>query len=291
MRRITIDFAIPFIVAGAFAALTNFIGDKWIDKIEEKSNDVVYSDSIIGAAATDDVPVVSSIEEMMEEDCFTIHNYDSFIGIHDSAYYNGVIYDIVKLESGEYVLVDAYTNHIDYRHQKESKGSVSYDDYRVFPVGKVVHKEIPDELIEKFEKSGYYLTDTSFYVDMHGIFKYLSWDGWEQFPYLIRYCISPLVFIIVFIIVRYLMIASGLFSPLIPLRFLKKWKHFIVYYNVIYYDENIKKILDYRKQGKMEEAAKEFSILTNVSIEEAREAMKIWNDIYGEGILPMLEVK
>ncbi|MBQ3513145.1 MAG: hypothetical protein IJA32_05015 [Lachnospiraceae bacterium] len=58
---------------------------------------------------------------------------------------------------------------------------------------------------------------------------------------------------------------------------------------MIYYDENIKEILDYRKQGKLEDAAREFSILTNTSMEEAREAMNIWHEIYGEGILPKVK--
>ena len=86
---------------------------------------------------------------------------------------------------------------------------------------------------------------------------------------------------------RYILIASGIFSPLIPLRFLKKWKRFIIYYNTIYYDENIKQILDYRKQGKMEEAAREFCRLADTEMEEAMEAMDIWDEIYGEGILQM----
>lgn len=289
MRRITIDFAIPFVVAGAFVALTNYIGDKWIDKMEKKSEEIIYSDSIIGAAATDDVPVVSSIEEMMKEDCFTFHSYDTSGGIHDSAYYDGVVYDIVQLESGEWVLVDDFFYHtyFDNEEKEDDDWMCSSDIYAVYPVGKVVHKEVPDELIEKFAEYDYYLTDTSFYVDMRGDFEFFSRDDLEQ-------KIDNLCFfvaIIVFFLVRFIMISSGIFSPLIPLRFLKKWKRYIVYYNIIYYDENIKEILDYRKQGKMEDAAREFSILTNTSIEEAREAMKNWKEIYGEGILPMLKGK
>ena len=98
-----------------------------------------------------------------------------------------------------------------------------------------------------------------------------------------------MVAVIAFLLTRYLLIASGLFSPLFPLRFLKRWKRFIVYYNVVYYDENIKAICDYRKQGNMEEAAREFSILTNANMEEAREALKLWKDIYCEGILTTKE--
>ena len=109
----------------------------------------------------------------------------------------------------------------------------------------------------------------------------LSMDVMEQLIMFVKFQVG----IISFVVTRYILIASGVFQPLIPLRFLKKWKQFITYYNVIYYDENIKQILTYRKQGKMEEAAREFAILTNTGMEEAREAMKIWDSIYGEGIL------
>ncbi|MBQ3513144.1 MAG: hypothetical protein IJA32_05010 [Lachnospiraceae bacterium] len=181
MRRITIDFAIPIVVAGAFVALTNFIGDKWIDKMEEKSEEVIYSDSIIGAAATDDVPVVSSIEEMLEEDCFTFHIYDTPSGIHDSAYYDGVVYDILELESGEWVLVDDYFPHTYFDHEEKDDDDWvwSSDIYAVYPVGKVVHKTVPDKLIEEFAKYGYVLSDTSFYVDMSGDFELFSREDYE----------------------------------------------------------------------------------------------------------------
>lgn len=284
MRRMPIDFVIPIIIAGAVGALVNYAGGKWIDQKEEQSKEEVYSDTMIGAAATENVPVVKSIAEMFEEDCFTFHCEDTMTGIGQSAYYDGVVYDIYELESGETVVVDDYFYNVYYDHEESSSKWGGFSDmYAVMPVGRVVKEPVPEELIEKFEEEGYTITDPSFYVDMRGDFEFFSREDYENK----LGAVVAVVAICVFCIIRYILIASGIFSPLIPLRFLKKWKRFIIYYNTIYYDENIKQILDYRKQGKMEEAAREFCRLTDTEMEEAMEAMDIWDEIYGEGILQM----
>lgn len=226
-----------------------------------------------------------------------------------STSYDGVVYDVYELESGETVLVDDYFYNICYGGYdtdensemgsgssdtydvmpfgpilgKESFHFSSSDTYDVMPIGRVVKEPVPRELIEKFEENGYILTDPSFYVDMRGDFEYFHRKDYEEN----LDAVVGVAAICAFCIIRYIFIASGMFSPLIPLRFLKKWKRYIIYYNTIYYDENIKQILDYRKQGKIEDAAREFSHLTSADMEEAMEAMDIWDEIYGEGILQM----
>lgn len=282
MRRVPIDFAIPMVIAFGVGALVNFGGGKVIDSMEEKSKIEVYSDSQIGAAPSENVPVVSNISEMMEEDYFTFHVFDRFHDLNSSVYYEGTIYDVYEMESGELVVVDDYYIHSYYDHDEEDT-SMWPDSYLVMPIGRVVNEPLDDELIAKFKENGYTPTDTSFYIDMRGDFKEFSRDDMENKVE----NLSFLVGFIVFGIIRYLMIASGVFPPLFPLRFLKKWKKFIVYYGIIYYDENIEQILAYRKQGLYNEAAEEFSKLTNAPIYQAREAMNAWDDLYGEGILLM----
>lgn len=277
--QIRIDFAIPMVIAFGVGALVNFGGGKVLDSMEEKTKEVVYSDSQIGAAPTENVPVVSSIEEMMEEDYFTFHVTDDLV-VNNSAYYDGTVYNLYELESGEQVVVDEYYLHSYYDHD-DSDSSWWPDTYQVLPIGKVVQKPLPDELIDKFSENGYTITDTSFYVDMRGKFKDFSRDTYETKLEILSF----LVGFIVFLGIRYVLIASGIFPPLFPLRFLRKWKKYIIYYGIIYYDENIEQILAYRKQGKYEEAAVEFAKLTNAPIIQAREAMNIWDDLYGEGIM------
>ena len=57
------------------------------------------------------------------------------------------------------------------------------------------------------------------------------------------------------------------------------------YYGVIYYGDSIRKINSLRIEGRMADAAYEFSKLAEISEEEAAEAMDYWNEISGEGIL------
>ncbi len=283
MRRIRIDFAISLVIAFAIGALVNFVGGKVIDNMEKQTEEVVYSDSQIGAAPTEHVPVISSISEMMEEEYFTFHVTDTLSGIHSSVYYEGTIYNAYELESGEIVLVDDYYTNSYYAQDEEDEGEWWADSYLVMPIGKVVKEPIAQEIISELEQNGYPLSDTSFYVDMRGDFEDFSREKLEEK----LQGISFLAGFIVFLFVRYLMIASGVFSPLFPLRFLRKWKRYIVYYGVIYYDDSVKQIATYRKQKNYEAAAAEFARLTNTDIYEARAALNYWSEIYGEGILRM----
>ena len=279
MRKLRIDFAIPLVVAFGVGALINSLGGRVIDSMEADSEITVYSDSEIGAAATDNVPVVSSIDEMMEEDYFTFY-VDKYSSFSNSIYYEGTIYDAYEMESGEYVVVDDYYQHSDYK----SNGNWSTDLYMVLPIGQVIHKPLDQELIDQFEEAGYTLSDTSFYVDMRGDFKEFSRDNCESILEGICFFIG----FIIFLLIRFLLIASGLFPPLFPLRFLKSWKKFVVYYGIIYYDDEIiERILACRKKGQFDEAAEAFCELTNASLAESKAVMNKWSDFYGEGILTM----
>ena len=91
--------------------------------------------------------------------------------------------------------------------------------------------------------------------------------------------------LVVFFLMRYVMIASGLFPPLFPLRFLKNWRWYISYYGVTYYGEEVDQITAYYKQNNMPAAAEAFARLTNTDICEAREAINMWYAISGEGLV------
>lgn len=277
-RKIRMDFAIALLVAVGAGALVNFGAGKVIDSQEKQSEELVYSNTEVGAAAGEEVPVVTSISEMMEEERFTFH-VDN-IGSSESVYYKGNMYYIYELESGETVLVDEYYQNT-YYEDDESDTSLVPDMYAVLPVGKVVLEPLDDEMVQLIQEEGYALTDYSFYVDMKGKYRDFSEEDFENTTSVVSF----LVGVLVFFFIRYVLIASGLFAPIIPLRFLKTWKKYIDYYGVIYYDENIEQILALRKQGRMEEAANEFSKLVNIDMEEAQMAMGVWDDIYGEGIL------
>lgn len=283
MRRVRIDFAITIVIACAFWALANFVGEKVIDSMETKSQETTYSDTMIGAAPTEDVPVVSSIAEMMEEEYFTFHIEDSF-GSDDSVYYEGIRYDIYPLPSGELVLVDEYYINVEYESNEDEDPYFGWADvHKILPIGRVVHEPLEEGLLKRIDEEGYTLSDISFYVDMRGDFEYFNREECED---KLSY-ISGLFGVIGFIIGRLIMIASGLFSPIIPLRFMKKWKKYIIYYGILYYGESVNQILAYRKQGRMEEAMEAFSQLTGANMDEAKVAMTYWNAIYEEGILPI----
>lgn len=278
MARIRIDFAIAMIVAFGAGALVNFGAGKAIDVMEEKSKEKVVSDSEIGAAAGAGTPVADSISDMMKEDYFTAHIEDG--KDLDSLYYDGVYYQIYELDSGEVVLADENYHNAQYDHDEDDT-SMFPDIYRVLPVGRVVMRELDEGLIEAVEEKGYTLTDTSFYIDMRGAFKDFSREEWEGRAELLSFAVG----FAVFLLIRYLMIASGVFPPVFPLRFLKSWKRYVNYYGILYYGDEVKQIVELRKKGKMDEAAYEFSKLVGVDEEEAQMAMRFWPDIYGEGIL------
>lgn len=281
MRRVPIDFAIPMLIGFGIGALFNFCGGKYIDTLEVKSQEEIVSDSMIGAKASDKVPVVASIAEMMKEDYFTFYLEDYHSNFHQSAYYDGTVYDICELASGEWVVVDDYYLHSDIESPDDDEWSLDF--YKVMPIGQIIHEPLADELVAEFAENGYKVTDTSFYVDMRGDFEEFDRDEWEGKIE----GLSFLVGFIVFFFIRYILIASGLFSPLFPMRFLRKWKRFIVFYGILYYDENVKLIADYYKKKQFDNAISEFMKLTGATMEEARMAMNNWADIYGEGIVMM----
>ena len=278
MKRIRIDFAIALILAFGIASLVELGTGKVIDRLEEKSKETVYSDTKIGAAAGKGTPVVDSISDMMEEDYFTFHLEDRMSS--DSFYYKGVYYHIYELPSGESILVDEYYPHSQYESDEDDASFFS-EIYHVLPVGRVVMGQLSDGLLERVKEEGYTLTDTSFYVDMRGDFEYFSREKYEDKAMLLYFGAG----LAAFFLIRYLMIASGLFPPIFPLRFLKSWKRFVNYYGIIYYGDEVKQIAALRKKGKMDEAVYEFSKMVGVDVEEAQMAMQFWSEIYGEGIL------
>lgn len=278
MAKIRFDFAVAMVVAFGVGSLVNFGAEKAIDVMEEKSKEEVVSDVEIGAAAGAGTPVVDSISDMMKEEYFTAHIERG--KELDSLYYDEVYYQIYELDSGEVVLADENYLNAQYDHDEDDT-SMFPDIYRVLPVGRVVMEQLDEGLIEAVEERGYTLTDTSFYIDMRGAFKEFSREEWEGRAELLSFAAG----FAAFLLIRYLMIASGLFSPVFPLRFLKSWKRFVNYYGIIYYGEEVKRIVELRRKGKMDEAAYEFSKLVGVDDEEGQMAMRFWSDIYGEGIL------
>ncbi|MDE7285818.1 MAG: hypothetical protein K2N55_03090 [Lachnospiraceae bacterium] len=278
MSKIRMDFAIAMVVAYGVGSLVNFGAGKVIDVMEEKSKEEVFSDIEIGAAAGEGTPIVESISDMMREDYFTAHiKKEQELG---TLYYDGVFYHIYELGSGEVVLADENFYNAQYDHDPDDT-SMFPDIYRVLPVGRVVMGQLDEGLIEAAEEEGYAFTDTSFYIDMRGAFKEFSREEWEGRAELLSFVVG----FAAFLLIRYLMIASGVFPPVFPLRFLKSWKRYVNYYGIIYYGDEVKQIVELRKKGKMDEAAYELSKLIGVDNEEAQTAMRFWSDIYGEGIL------
>lgn len=91
--------------------------------------------------------------------------------------------------------------------------------------------------------------------------------------------------LLTFILIRLILILTGLFPSLIPLRFLKNWKHYIVYNGVTYCNETVDRIVAYRQQGNLEAAAQEFSTMTNTDISIGRAAMNMWRHVHGEKVI------
>lgn len=278
MAKIRFDFAVAMVMAFGVGSLVNFGAGKVIDVMEEKSKEEVVSDVEIGAVAGRGTPVADSISDMMKEDYFTAHiERENEL---DSVYYDNVFYKIYELESGEVVLADENFYNAQYDHDEDDT-DLFPDIYRVLPVGRVVREQLDEGLIEAVEETGHTLKDTSFYIDMRGGFEEFSREEWEGRAEFLSFVVG----LAAFLLIRYLMIASGLFSPVFPLRFLKSWKRFVNYYGIIYYGDEVKQIVELRRKGKMDEAAYEFSKLVGVDDEESQMAMRFWQDIYGEGIL------
>ena len=291
MRRIPIDFAIAFVIAFAIGSLINFGADKYIKSKENEEVEVEYSSTKPGAAAEKTVPVISSIDEMMNEKVFTFHT-DSFLSDYKIIFADDNMYYLVPLPYGETVLIDLYFDHVclEYDTSGDEDSDEPYfsrtprlnrDLYSVMPVGKVVKEPLSAETLEVLEQRGLQVTDPSFYIDMRGEYKDFDAEAFQMKAGMV----SALAGIAVYLLVRWLMIASGLFAPLFPLRFMRKWKRYVIYNGILYYDENIKEIHRLHKQGNINAAAQEFCRLTNTDMDEAMMAMGYWKELYGEGIL------
>lgn len=285
VQKLRIDFVIPFLIAFAICSLINFSADQYIKNKENTKVEVEYSDSKPGAAADKTVPVVTSIDEMMKEQVFTFH-MDSFLNDYKIIHSFGKPYYVFTLPSKETILIDLYFDHICWESEQigekeEYSPIINSQVYTIMPVGKVVKEPLSARTLEALEQKGLQLTDTSFYVDMHGDYETFDAKALKAKVNII----NGLVGIAVFLLIRWLMIASGMFPPLFPLRFLKSWKRFIIYNGILYYDENIKEIHELHKQENINAAAQEFCKLTGVNMEEAIQAMRCWKGLYREGIL------
>lgn len=88
-------------------------------------------------------------------------------------------------------------------------------------------------------------------------------------------------------LIHYVLVLNGVGQPLIKAFYRNHTRKFIYLGDGHYYlnQDIIKRINFLRRQGLFEDAALEFSAVTNLELEDGKKAMKAWDEITGEGII------
>lgn len=119
-------------------------------------------DGEIGGRAGSDIPRVQSVEELLEQDRFTIVSPGIEYRNRGAGYHYGVYTYAVTLPSGE--LVAAVIN----MENVQQEGDYYTSDH-ILPVGRVVYEDLTeDESFLNQIQYGGELSRTDFYVDMRG---------------------------------------------------------------------------------------------------------------------------
>lgn len=211
MVKMRYDLFICFFIACLLLVSINAVGDHYIDKkTEQSTEEKVISADEIGGQADDSIPIVTSIAEMKEQDRFTLQ-YDDDYECDDYIYADGQIWSLLELPSGENVVADIYTYSIQYIYDDDSM----WDYTKLFPVGKLVEKDISQEMIDAAAEEGYELSATDCYIDMAN-------GNNKQFDPAISQAVTYILMIVIpvaaFILIHILGVKIGIFPPIIPRR-------------------------------------------------------------------------
>lgn len=140
-----------------------FVGKYYENKYSNYVEEHTVEDGDIGGKATDDITRISSVEEILEHDKFTIVSDGIEYRNRGAGYYHGAYMYAVTLPSKERVAVRINTENV------TTTGDSIYSGDSILPVGKVIYADLSDdkyflEQIEYKEK----LSRTDFYIDMLG---------------------------------------------------------------------------------------------------------------------------
>ena len=154
-----------------------FVGKYYENKYSSYSEEHDVEDGEVGGKALDDTFHVTSVDEMLKHDKFTIDSKGIEYRNKGAGYYHGAYMYAVTLQSGEKIAA-----RINMENVTTTSDSI-YSGNSILPVGKVIHADLADdkyflEQIEHNEK----LSRTDFYIDMLGNAAKLSKDDYASGP-------------------------------------------------------------------------------------------------------------
>ena len=188
-----------------------FVGKYYENKYSSYSEEHDVEDGEVGGKALDDTFHVTSVDEMLKHDKFTIDSKGIEYRNKGAGYYHGAYMYAVTLQSGEKIAA-----RINMENVTTTSDSI-YSGNSILPVGKVIHADLADdkyflEQIEHNEK----LSRTDFYIDMLGNAEKYSEEDYVAIPKII---VQVIFGILGFVIIHSIGSKFGLFP-----RFFKEKK-------------------------------------------------------------------
>lgn len=180
-----------------------FVGKYYENKYSSYSEEHDVEDGEVGGKALDDTFHVTSVDEMLKHDKFTIDSKGIEYRNKGAGYYHGAYMYAVTLQSGEKIAA-----RINMENVTTTSDSI-YSGNSILPVGKVIHADLADdkyflEQIEHNEK----LSRTDFYIDMLGNAEKYSEEDYVAIPKII---VQVIFGILGFVIIHSIGSKFGLF--------------------------------------------------------------------------------
>lgn len=211
MVKMRYDLFICFLLSGLLVLGINAIGNSYIKKqVDMKFEPKEIASDKIGGEADDTIPVVKSVDEMKENDRFTLLVDEDHYG--DTTFYaDGKSWDVIELESGDTIVADVYI----YSRQHIYEDDNPFDYKTLLPVGTLVKKSLSQEMLDSALEEDIDLTVTDCYIDMaDGNNELFDEDLAEG----ILNTTVIVVAIAAFILLHILGVKIGLFPTIIPRR-------------------------------------------------------------------------
>lgn len=208
MTKIRYDVFICLLIVGLLCVAANSLANRYIDKKEaDTTEEKEIPASEIAGKADDTIPIVSSVADMEKQSRFTVQLEDS----GEFIYAEGQSWRILKLESGETVLADVYSPSIQFVDRENNM----WESDALFPVGRLVEKQLSQEILDAVEDKGETLSVTDCYIDMaDGNNKTFDADTFKNNFNII----VTIVAVAVFILLHTLGVKIGIFPSFIPRR-------------------------------------------------------------------------
>ena len=167
----------------------SFLLSMGVEKVVEKQVEKTYEsyveehtveDGNIGGKADEDVPRAESVDDLLENETFTIVSDGIAYMNRGGGYHGNYYFHAVTLPSGEKIAAIINQDSV------TKTGETIYDGDSILPVGKIVYEDLTkDETFLNQIEFKELLTRTDFYIDMLGTGGKLNEDDYVEQPKLI----------------------------------------------------------------------------------------------------------